>query len=132
MEIKSTGFDKRFVGSTIALAVGILGIISLVNVVNGSYPGNTPIIGFIMTLGSLAYRSAKKRRLGLVQSTPLRRIGEILALLVIVWWVFGPIVLVSDGMYLWASRAVKDPLTFGIVPVWALTAYILIGGFRRK
>jgi hypothetical protein len=72
----------------------------------------------IIILGALAYRSAKKRRLGDVKSTPARQILEIAALTLIVVMILA----LNNRNYLIATH----PVMYFIVPVWAIVAYLVI------
>jgi hypothetical protein len=53
-------------GSTAALIIGGLGIIAGISQVASRVPnsGDTTIAGIVIVLGALAYRSLKRRRLG--------------------------------------------------------------------
>ena len=62
------GFFKtmksKFICSSIALVLGVLTFIgSISNIANGNTQTN-PLVGAVMILGSLAYISLKRRRLG--------------------------------------------------------------------
>lgn len=134
MEIKSDVSYKKFLGSTIALVLGILSLLGGVNSAASGDPtgASSMATGISMTLGALAYKSCKKRQLGLVQNTPLRRGFEILAMLVIAWGMFWPMILVHNGLTSWIIRLIQDPLSYGVAPLWALVAYIAVGGLRKK
>src|SRR5689334_24929222 len=69
----------RHLGSRIAFAFGCPNLVAGV-----THPSSTLTAGAALVLGSLAYRSAKKRRLGEVKSTPARQVGEIILVLLIV------------------------------------------------
>jgi hypothetical protein len=71
-----------------------------------------------MTLGALAYWSAKKRKLGEVKSTPVRQCLEV-ALLVLICLA---ILLQNDLIY----RIESDPVPNVILPLWAIAAYLII------
>jgi len=72
----------KFIGSTIAPVLGISSLVgSLAQISSGKADAQLNLlVGVFIILGSLAYRSLKKRRLGLVKSTNLRQILEIIAL----------------------------------------------------
>jgi hypothetical protein len=108
----------KHLGSTIAIIVGVLQIGTI-----ASQPqGEGIIIGPVMILGALAYRSCKRRGLGEVRSTWLRKGLEILALVAAVLL----IVLQNDFI----ERLYYQPFS-NIVPiVWALIAYG-VGALRK-
>ena len=69
-----------------------------------------------MILGALAYKSAKKRNLGIVQDTPVRRITEGVVMLLILLAVF------------FTDRTVltEDPFPNLVLPLWTLAAYGIV------
>ncbi len=71
-----------------------------------------------MVLGALAYKSAKKRNLGLVARSKWRLVLEVIALYLICAFTFPP----SNGIDL----ASTDPVPYLIVPAWAFTAYFVV------
>ena len=71
-----------------------------------------------MILGALAYRSAKKRRLGEVRSTSERKVLEVSLLLLLA-------LSVSSQSHL-EDRMATDPLANVIIPLWAMIAYLVI------
>ncbi len=109
----------KHLGSTIALASGLLTFISEVRNVSRDDGSDTSLMGPTMILGALAYRSAKKRMLGQVKSTMVRRAAEGLALVAIV------------AMVLFHNRILyfiaTDPWPYFVIPVWALIAYAFVG-----
>jgi hypothetical protein len=77
-----------------------------------------------MILGALAYRSAKKRRLGEVDSTLTRRAIEYALLLTLIL-----IVLLQNNLaYLIAS----DPVPNALIPLGAVIAYLVVVLLPRK
>ena len=110
---------KKHIGSTIALVVGVLAILTGITQMKQGVAGNMLVSGPMIVLGALAYRSAKKRLLGQVKPATLRRLLEGAALVVIVLMV---------AMHNDLKDAIAtDPTTFVLVPVWALVAYALVG-----
>jgi hypothetical protein len=105
----------RHLGSDIALVIGCLSFVAGITQPSG---GGSAIGGAAMVLGSLAYRSAKSRRLGEVASTPTRRISEMM----MVGAIFPIVLLQSDLKYILAT----DPVPNAIIPVWAIIAYALV------
>jgi hypothetical protein len=86
-------------------------------------PGPGLVGGPVMVVGALAYRSAKKRRLGEVRSTRMRHGMEALAVLLIA----ASVVLQND-----LKHALKtDPISNLLVPAWCIVAY-LIAAWRAR
>jgi len=121
---------RRHLGSTIALIVGCLAVIGgfsiLTLAVNiprvDTFVGDALIGGAIMILGSLAYRSAKKQKLGEANSTLTRQFLEI-ALLVPIFFLMFVRLAPHNIPYLVET----DPVPDVIVSVWAIVAYLGIG-----
>jgi multisubunit Na+/H+ antiporter MnhB subunit len=105
---------KRHIGSTVALVLGGLSILGGLG--SGHFGG--AIGGVVMILGALAYRSAKKRKLGEVKSTALRRLGEV-GLLVLL----SIVILAQNDL---KTLIATDPVPNFVVPVWAIIAYLII------
>jgi hypothetical protein len=110
----------RHIGSTVALILGVLTFVAGVTALQSAKRDDAGmLIGApIIILGALAYRSAKKRRLGDVKSTPARQILEIAALTLIVVMILA----LNNRNYLIATH----PVMYFIVPVWAIVAYLVI------
>lgn len=107
---------KKNIGSTIALVIGILAIVSgLSNLTNTS---NTLISGIIITLGTLAYRSAKKRKLGGINPSLLRQALEIFAIVIII-----ALILLKKNL---KNNIITEPVQTLIIPLWAIFAYLNI------
>ena len=124
MEVKRLLPDVRFLGSTLAIVVGVLYFAGGANQVQdgGEAPGL--IAGPIVVLGALAYRSRKRRLLSLSKATPVRRGIEVLALALIpaVW------LLQKNILFLIAT----DPVPYLVIPLWAVIAYSCAGIRRFK
>ena len=112
---------KRHIGSTIALILGFLSFAS--SVANPSNPSGF-VAGPVIILGALAYRSAKKRKLGEVNSTLLRKGFEASALVII-----AAAVLLQNDL---KNLIVTDPVSTVIIPLWAIVAYIVIVSKTKK
>ena len=112
---------KKHIGSTIALILGFLSFAGSV-----ANPSNLSglIAGPVIILGALAYRSAKKRKLGEVRNTALRKGLELLALIMIA----AAILLQNDLKNLIAA----DPVPNLIIPLWAIIAYVVIASKARQ
>ena len=116
---------KRHLGSTRALITGGLALVSgLARVVatlgaNSFEPGSSmPEAGVVMILGALAYRSAKKRRIGEAKSSLTRQFLEIASLVLICL-----VILMQNNLkYLIAT----DPVPNAVIPIWAILAYLAI------
>jgi hypothetical protein len=100
-------------GSTLALIVGCLSLISGI-----ARPSSVLIAGPVIILGALAYRSAKKRKLGEVKSTLMRKAVEVAFLLLIC------ILILAQNNVL--NRIVTDPVPNAVIPLWAIIAYLVI------
>ena len=112
---------KKHIGSTIALILGFLSFAG--SVTNPSNPSGL-IAGPVIILGALAYRSAKKRKLGEVRNTALRKGLELLALTLIA----AAILLQNDLKNLITT----DPVPNLIIPLLAIIAYIVIASRAKQ
>jgi hypothetical protein len=106
---------RKFIGSTIALILGIIFLVSSISQIAIGKARADPLVGEVMILGSLAYRSLKKRRLGIVKSTYYRKVFETLALILIL----ALVILQRD----FKMRLINDPLANFLIPFWAFIAY---------
>ena len=104
---------KKHLGSTIALIFG--GVTFISGIIKAS---SLIITGPIIILGALAYRSAKKRKLGEVRASLLRKALEIAAIVII----FAAVLLQNDLKHLIAT----DPVPNLIIPLWAIIAYSIM------
>jgi hypothetical protein len=111
---------KRHIGSTIALILGGLSFASGVNSVSGVNVGSPSglVAGPLIILGALAYRSAKKRKLGEVKNTPLRKGLEVLELIMI-----AAVILLQNDL---KNLIATEPVTNLIIPLWAIIAYTVV------
>ena len=109
---------KKHIGSTIALAFGVLTLISGLTKPNGLL-----ITGPVIILGALAYRSAKKRMLGEVKTSLLRKGLEATAIIIIV-----AAVLLQNDL---TNQIITDPVPNLIIPLWVIVAYTIIV-FKKK
>jgi hypothetical protein len=109
---------RTHLGSSATLVLGCLGFVGGLSAVTKGGTGGTLIGALVMILGALAYRSAKKRKLGEVKSTATRLISEITMLLLIILI----IVLQNDLKQL----IVTDPIPNALIPLWAILAYLII------
>lgn len=111
---------RAFIGSWIAIVVGLFTMLSGLQEpidLDGLLSGPT------IVLGALAYRSAKRRRLGLRPDTALRRGIEIGLLLL----VFLPVPLLALRGF---EVRTSNPVSGIVVPLWSLIAYLWI--LRRQ
>jgi hypothetical protein len=121
---------RRHIGSTVALIVGCLAVIGGFSILTlavdiphvGTFAGDALMGGVMMILGSLAYRSAKKQKLGEVNSTLKRQFLEIALLVPIFFLMF--VRLASHNIpYLVET----DPAPDVVISIWAIVAYLGIG-----
>lgn len=107
-------------GSIVSLILGWLGIIAgvaqLGNPNQTANSGNFIIPGIVIVLGALAYRSAKRRKLGERENTGFRIFLEVVAVVISMLL----ILLQNNLLYLIEN----DPVTNVIIPAWVLLAYI--------
>ncbi|HEY8084538.1 MAG TPA: hypothetical protein VIE69_02915 [Methylophilaceae bacterium] len=106
---------RKHIGSAIALILGIISLASSLS--NPSYQGGL-LAGPVIILGALAYRSAKKRLLGEVKTTLLRKALEVLALIII-----AAAVLLQNDL---KNQITTEPVPNIIIPLWVIVAYIII------
>lgn len=103
--------DKRFLGSSLAVLIGILAL-------GSGYAGP----GWYVILGALAYKSAKKRRLRMVEDAPLRKGLEGVVM-----------ILILVGTFLTSREVlVEDPFPYLVLPLWALVAYGIAMGNKPE
>ena len=104
-------------GSSLALFVGCIAVlVGLLALAQGPPQAVMLRAGIVMVLGALAYRSAKKRRLGEVKSTRTRVSLEIILLAAIC-----AIILGQNNI---SQRMVTDAITNVLLPAWAILAYL--------
>jgi hypothetical protein len=105
----------RHHGSTIAIVVGALlfltGLSLLAQHKGGPYTDLAPEDGILLMLAGLAYRSAKKRKLGEVKSTLARKFLEALLFPICIF------VMVMN---------VRNPISNFLIPVGAMIAYLIV------
>jgi len=110
-------FKSDFCWSTIALWFGWLNLISEISRLGQKLPprGGDYFFALIVLLGIYAYRSQKKRKLGVKPNRKLRQVMEIILLLFLMYISLGKI----DQMY-------EQPFILLTIPVWIITAYIVV------
>lgn len=101
---------KTYLGANIAL---VLGILSIGGGAHGDF--ETSQVGLVMTVGALAYKSAKKRRLGDAENTKFRFGMELVGL--------GLIVLSVVALNDIKIGIATHPLSTVVAPLYALIAY---------
>jgi multisubunit Na+/H+ antiporter MnhB subunit len=104
---------KRHIGSTIALVFGVLGLVAGL-----ARPGGLLIAGPIMILGALAYRSAKKRKLGEANQLKTRQVLELGAIFAIL-----ALILFQNNL---KELIAADPVPHLVIPAWAIIAYAIV------
>lgn len=108
----------KHLGSTIAIILGLI----MIAAIAAQPQSSLPIAGAVTLLGALAYRSCKRRGLGEVPSTALRKGLETAALVAAVL-----VILLQTDL---KRRLILDPVP-NILPIlWALVAYA-IALFRK-
>lgn len=123
---------RRYLGSSVAWSLG--GLLLIGGIAAGGAPGTVArfdaspwssiVAGVVLLLGGLAYRSAKKRRLGEAGHPMVRTAFEALSLVFLCAIVF----LQPDLPRLIAV----DPVVNLIAPVWALVAYAVVTLWPRR
>ena len=114
--------DVRFLGSTLALAIGALSILGGYNAIMQGRDSNLPIAGIAIVLGALVYRSRKRRILGERKSTWLRLFAEWAVLL----FILAAWLLQNDLKY----RIATDPVPM-LIPALVFIAYPCAGLWHR-
>jgi CheY-like chemotaxis protein len=116
----------RHPGSTIAIVFGVFAFFGAIGGVGSGDHAFERLLttGSVLILGALAYRSAKKRRLGEVASSPLRYVGEGIAILLLLLSV-----LLQQDL---EKQIVTEPLVTVLIPVWAVVAYLLVALWPRR
>ena len=113
----------RHLGSTIAIILGIILAGSSIGKIQKGYPLTGDFhIGIIIIIGALAYRSAKRRKLGEVKPTIFRKVMEGLAVFIIL----------LQFAFITKSSLQNEPLNSFVIPLWALVAYLIINLKKHK
>lgn len=99
---------KKYLGSNVALVLGILAASNIKDF-------EVSMTGLVMIVGALAYKSAKKRRLGDANNTKLRFALELCGL--------GLIVLSVLALGNIKLAIATHPLSTVVAPLFALIAY---------
>ena len=109
----------KHIGSTIGI---IMGVSLMLTGLTRTESFQSLITGIVVLFGTIAYRSAKKRKLFEVSNTPVRILYEILMVIVSI----SLVAMQNNLPYLIES----DPVPNFIVPLWVIIAYAVI--FIRK
>jgi len=113
---------KRHLGSTIALCFGILSFLTSVT------PGSNHrmvIMGVIIILGALAYRSAKKRKIGEVKSSIIMKSMELVAMGIITSLFIFFMIRIPESL-------IENPVFLLIAPLWTIIVYIVVIRSKNK
>jgi hypothetical protein len=103
----------------IAVIAGLAGIVRYADDPQLSFlKGGTLIAGVVMILGALAYRSAKKRKLGEAKWVLTRRVLEVVLVVLIC-----VVILAQNDL---KRLIATDPVPNAIIPAWAIVAYLII------
>lgn len=100
--------DRRFLGSTAALVLGLLFLITAAG--RGQEAVSQVLSGAGTIVGALAFRSLKRRRLGLCDSSIGRRVAEGASLVAIV-----ALVLLQSNVL---GRMYPEPVPNHLIPAW--------------
>ena len=109
--------QKQLIGSSVAIAFGILMFVGGINPPTGAV-----VTGLMIVIGSLACRSRKKRNLGLVPQRE-RRIGAEYSAMLIV----GASILFKRDLL---DQLYYEPVSNLFIPAWIFIAYAMAG--RRR
>ena len=112
---------KKHIGSTLIIVLGVLSILAGINQISNHQDGDSLLLGFVLLLGGLAYRSAKKRYLGEGRISFSWKIFEAVLLAAML-----AAVLLQNNFL---DRAYFHPIANVIVPILVLIAYVVI--FRK-
>ena len=111
--------DRRFLGSTLAIIAGVMYLLSTPASFQSGGGGSGLIGGPVMILGAVAYRSRKRRLLGLARAKAVRKTLELLTLAVILL-----VVGLQQNLKILIAT---DPVPNLIIPLCALVAYFGTG-----
>ena len=110
--------EDKHTGSMTAIIIGILIFLSGVNAILEGIPSGAFAGGLSLTFGALAYRMAKKRKLGAVNPTVIRLILEVASIVLAMLVVF----MQNDIRNL----MILDPVPNVVIPMGVLIAYMSI------
>ncbi len=112
--------SDRFWGSMAALVIGGLSIVAGISQAGSGAPNSldTAIGGSVMVLGALAYRSLKRRRLGIKSDSTVRRGMEIVIIAAALC-----LVVLQRGFL---DRLYLNPVVSLLIPAWVLIAYAVV------
>ena len=104
----------RFWGVNIALVLGVLAFLGGISRMAQGTKSADPLAGVIIIVGAIVYKSIKKRRYSLIESTKLRNGVELLGLIFII------VALLFQNNFLF--RLQHHPVTNFIIPIWVFIA----------
>ena len=130
-----------FLLSTLALIFGWLSLLSscaqiIRRVEDPTAKGSiSPLLGIQIILGALAYRSVKRTKLEIREESVLRRIGELLVL-ILVWVPSSFLVLGFTNEKVLMNKIAENPaeifFVYVMVPLWSYIAYLVISMKRPQ
>jgi len=125
-ESKLRASVAKFYGSSVAVAFGSLYFISAISAIakNTGGSANGLFLGPAIILGALAYKSAKKRKLNIIETTVVRESFEIAAILLVLASVLMLNVSIKKFM-------AENPVPF-LLWLWALIPYFIMVFSIRK
>ena len=115
---------NRFWGSSTALAIGVLSVVAGLSLAGQGQTNENVEAGIGIVVGALAYRSLKKRLIGLKSTAISTLIYEYVCLTI------AALILLlgfANGQ-LWY----ENPFAFVVVPVWAIGAYFVTANAYKK
>lgn len=109
----------KHLGSTIAIILGVLNFAACAHQKSLNNPrfGSYGIMGFMIIVGALAYRSAKKRHLGTVENSLMRKTCEAFSIAVVV-----AAILFQNDL---KTVIVNEPVMTLLIPLWIIIAYAI-------
>ena len=110
------GGRLRHIGSTIAIVLGVLGLLAGLNQMVNHAGSSNFITGAVVLLGGLAYRSAKKRNLSESPNSLTRKLYE------------GVLIAVMVAVVVLQNKLIDEVYTHPVgnlfAPIWAISAYL--------
>lgn len=117
---------RNHYGSTIGIVIGVLSLLGYCSYVGRGLPPKVSmfVVGFITLIGSLAYRSAKIRKLKDAKNPRLRLALEIIAIVAIITFIFLQVNL--------SDKIQNEPVRYAIAPLWVIIAYLMISFYPNS
>jgi len=118
--------DKRFLWNNIAIFFGVL-VVTIIAAKNVGLmvlvdPHRYGPSGFVIIIGSFAYRSAKKRKLGITKPSKIKMALELVAMFFVVRWGLSHVLYLFEPTTDWF---LNYGISYIVVPVWITISYIV-------